>query len=112
MTSESQPTFSCKVCANVLEPRFLPSAPPSCPSCGADTQPNQAAIDAQLTVFCPSCHAKNSVYEHDNCSSCGAAWGNWSGSEAVEQSPESAIENDRVLYKSSRGPEGGTTPRW
>ena len=74
--------------------------------------PNQAAIDAQLTVFCPSCHAKNSVYEHDNCSSCGAAWGNWSGSKAVEQAPEQAIENDRVLYKSSRGPEGGTTPRW
>ncbi|MDP6666280.1 MAG: hypothetical protein QF357_02650 [Dehalococcoidia bacterium] len=112
MTSEAQPTFTCKVCARELTPRFLPSTAPNCPSCGADTAPNQAAIDAALTVFCPNCHANGTVYESDECPDCGSAWGHWSGSESVEQAPGSAAQDDRVLYKSTRGPEGGTVPRW
>ncbi len=112
MNSEARPTFTCKVCALVLTPRFLPSTAPSCPSCGADTTPNQVAIDAALIVFCPSCHTTGSVYKSDNCTSCGQAWGNWSGSDAVEQNPESAGQGNRVLYESTRGPEGGTAPRW
>ena len=112
MTSEARPAFTCSVCALVLTPRFLPPAAPSCPSCGANTTPNHAAIDAELTVFCPSCHTKGSVYETENCTNCGAAWGNWSGSDAVEQLPAAAAQGDRVLYESTRGPEGGTVPRW
>jgi len=112
MSSDSLPTFTCKVCAKVLTPRFLPSSAPNCPACGADTAPNQAAIDAGLTTFCANCHTKGSVYESNECTNCGAAWGNWSGTDAVEQLPDSPMENDRVLYDSSRGPEGGTVPRW
>ncbi|HIF73331.1 MAG TPA: hypothetical protein EYQ61_12380 [Dehalococcoidia bacterium] len=112
MTSEAQPTFTCKVCAEVLTPKFLPSSAPNCPSCGADTKPNQVAIDAGLTTFCPNCHTKGSVYESDACTNCGSSWGQWSGSDSVEQVPSNANENDRVIYKSSRGPEGGTVPRW
>ena len=112
MTPEARPTFTCKVCALVLTPRFLPSTAPSCPSCGADTAPDRASIDAGLTVFCASCHTSGSVYEADSCTNCGEAWGSWSGSDAVEQLPEAALEGDRVLYESTRGPEGGTIPRW
>ncbi len=112
MTSEARPSFTCKVCARVLTPRFLPSTAPNCPSCGADTAPDQAAINAGLTVFCPTCHTRGTAYESDSCTNCGGAWGNWSGSDAVEQIPASASRDDRVLYKSTRGPEGGTVPRW
>ena len=112
MTSEATPTFTCKVCDLVLSPRFLPSTAPSCPACGADTAPNPAAINAGLTVFCANCHTTGSVYESDVCTNCGLAWGSWSGGEAVEQLPDAAMEHDRVLYRSTRGPEGGTVPRW
>ena len=30
----------------------------------------------------------------------------------LEQNPDSINENERILYKSTRGPEGGTIPRW
>lgn len=112
MTTEAQPTFTCKLCAKVLTPRFLPSSAPNCPSCGAETVPDQAALDTGLTVFCPSCHTTGNVYESDNCPNCDSAWGHWSGSEAVEQVPSSASKDDRVLYTSTRGPEGGSVPRW
>ena len=112
MTSEARSTFTCKLCALVLTPRFLPSTAPSCPSCGADTAPNQAAKDAGLTVFCAACHTSGSVYETDFCTNCGEAWGGWSGSDAVEQLPDVALQDGRVLYESTRGPEGGTVPRW
>jgi DnaJ-class molecular chaperone len=112
MTSEARPTFTCKVCAKVLTPRFLPSTAPNCPSCGADTAPNQAALDAGLTTFCATCHTRGSVFEFDSCTNCGSAWGQWSGSDSVEQIPASSSEKDRVMYKSTRGPEGGTVPRW
>ncbi len=112
MTHDDRPTFTCKVCACVLTPLFLPSTAPSCPSCGADTVPNQAAIDAGLTVFCPACHTTGSIYDAESCTNCGEAWGSWSGGDAIEQVPESAGQGDRVLYESSRGPEGGTVPRW
>lgn len=112
MTSEAQPTFTCKLCAKVLTPRFLPSSAPNCPACGADTAPNQVALDAGLTTFCANCHTKGHVYESDSCTNCGSDWGNWSGGDSVEQLPASSSENDRVIYKSSRGPEGGTVPRW
>lgn len=112
MTTEAQPTFTCKVCARVLTPRFLPSTAPNCPSCGADTEPNRAAIDAGLTVFCPSCHTTGSIYESASCTNCGKAWSNWSGGEEIEQVPAAASSGGRVLYKSTRGPEGGTVPRW
>ncbi len=112
MTSEARPTFTCTVCAKVLTPKFLPSKAPSCPACGANTKPNQAAIDAGLTTFCANCHTTGSVYDSDECPNCGEAWGQWSGSEFVEQSPSASSDNERVLYKSSRGPEGGTAPRW
>ena len=112
MSPEARPTFTCKVCALVLTPRFLPPTAPSCPSCGAGTAANQAAIDAGLTVFCPSSHTRGSIYGADSCTICGEAWGSWSGSDAVEQDPEAALQRGRVLYKSTRGPEGGTVPRW
>ncbi|HJP27474.1 MAG TPA: hypothetical protein QF694_01520 [Dehalococcoidia bacterium] len=112
MTSEARSTFTCKVCARVLTPRFLPSSAPNCPSCGADTAPNQAATHAGLTTFCPNCHSTGSIYDSDTCTNCGADWGHWSGSDSVEQIPASSAQKDRVLYKSSRGPEGGTVPRW
>jgi DnaJ-class molecular chaperone len=112
MTSEARPTFTCTVCAKVLAPKFLPSSAPNCPSCGANTKPNLAAIEAGLTTFCANCHTKGSVYESDSCTNCGSAWGQWSGSDSVEQLPEKSSENERVLYESSRGPEGGTVPRW
>ena len=112
MTFEARPTFTCTVCAKVLLPKFLPSSAPNCPACGADTKPNQAAIDAGLTTFCANCHTTGSTYESDECTNCGAAWGNWSGSDSVEQAPASSSVDNRVIYKSSRGPEGGTVPRW
>ncbi|NQW19690.1 MAG: hypothetical protein HQ477_03040 [Chloroflexi bacterium] len=112
MTSEARPTFTCKVCAKVLTPRFLPSSAPSCPACGADTAPNLAALDAGLTTFCASCHTTGSPYESEICTNCGSAWGHWSGGESVEQVPSESIANNRVLYVSTRGPEGGTVPRW
>ncbi|MDA1279464.1 MAG: hypothetical protein O3B95_05405 [Chloroflexi bacterium] len=112
MTTEKRPTFTCKVCAKVLIPRFLPSTAPNCPSCGADTTPNQIAKESELTVFCPTCHTKGSLYESDACTNCGAEWGNWSGGVGVEQLQDSGLEGDRVLYRSSRGPEGGSIPRW
>ncbi|MDE0593580.1 MAG: hypothetical protein OSB68_10205, partial [Dehalococcoidia bacterium] len=52
------------------------------------------------------------VYESDNCTNCDAAWGHWSGAESVEQTPDSSLSSNRVLYKSTRGAEGGTVPRW
>jgi DnaJ-class molecular chaperone len=112
MTQEARPNFTCKVCAFVVIPRFLPPTAPSCPTCGADTTPNQSAIDAGLTVFCASCHTKGNVYESDSCTNCGEAWSGWAGGDAIEQLPEAATQGDRVLYESSRGPEGGTVPRW
>ena len=112
MTSEARPTFTCKVCAKVMTPQFLPSSAPNCPACGADTAPNQTAIDSGLTTFCANCHTTGCVYESDNCTNCGAAWGHWSGGETVEQAPETSSAGDRVLYKSTRGAEGGTVPRW
>ena len=112
MTHQAPTTFTCKLCARVLTPRFLPSTAPSCPSCGNDTTPNQSAIDAGLTVFCASCHTTGSVYEADSCTNCGEAWSAWSGSDTIEQLPTAAVQGDRVLYESTRGPEGGTVPRW
>ena len=112
MSPNSPPTFTCTVCAKVVVPKFLPSSAPNCPACGATTTPNEAAENETLTTFCAECHTTGNAYESEQCTNCGSDWGHWSGGDLIEQNPDSINENERILYKSTRGPEGGTIPRW
>ena len=80
--------FYCSLCEVVLSPKFTQNSIPSCPSCGSKTIP-----------------------ENNECEKCDTQNGSFSGSEAL-QNHESALKGKRTLYSSSRGPEGGTIPRW
>ena len=105
-------TFICKICKNEIFSKFLPSTKPSCPACGGDVEINNDAIGKNLVTLCQSCHTENILYESKYCKKCGDKSSYWSGEKNIAQDNTKPFENNRVLYKSSRGPEGGTIPRW
>ena len=99
--------FYCTLCEVVLSPKFTPNTIPSCPSCGSKTIPEEN----EIKKICNNCHKISYIYSSNKCEKCNTQNGSFSGSEAL-QNHESALKGKRTLYSSSRGPEGGTIPRW
>ena len=106
--------FTCKICNYKIYSKFIPATKPSCPTCGGDVELNKNVIEKKLVSLCQTCHAENPLYESALCekNNCGKVSSYWSGKKNIAQDNKKPFENNKVLYKSSRGPEGGTIPRW
>lgn len=99
--------FNCPLCKIKLSPKFIPNLAPSCPSCGSKTVPEENSLEK----ICSNCNEISPTYSSNKCKKCNSILVAFSGPNSL-QNHENALYGKRTLYSTSRGPEGGTIPRW
>lgn len=103
--------FLCNFCNKTIVTNFVPSVPPSCPYCGSDTIPDEVSALTTKSI-CNTCHSLSDIYSSDKCSVCNSSLSAFTGNITDTEKDGGALHRSRTLYSSSRGPEGGTIPRW